>query len=98
MEMCPSSNEPIDTYLEGVLGWLSVGRMVVTVTARPCTVRLAILRCGTMQGIGVRWRRRTAPVSIVTAFDTIVQVQASHGRGNPGRPRKLLVHTTTGLG
>src|SRR6266852_992071 len=95
MEMCPSFCT--ETYLEGVLGWLSVRRMMITVTMRPRPVRLAVLRSGTMEGIGVCWRRCTTPVSIVTAFDAFVQVQASHGRGNPGRPRQLLVHTTTGL-
>jgi len=89
------------TYLEGMLGWLSVRRMIITVTMRT-PVRLAVLRSGAMQGIGVRWRRRATPVSIVTAvvhvFDAILQVQAGHGRRHRRRPRKLLVHTTTGLG
>ena len=93
-----SNEHTADTYLEGVLGWPPVRGVMMTGTVRPCPVRLAVLRSGTMQGIGVRWRRCTTPVSIITAIDAFVQVQASHGRGNPRRPHQLLVHTTAGLG
>jgi len=93
-----ASETDTDTYLEGVLGRLSVRRMMITVTVRPWPVRLAFLRSGTMHRIGARWERRTTPALIVTAFDAFVQVQASHGRGNPGRLCHLLIHTTAGLG
>jgi hypothetical protein len=60
------------TYLEGVLGWLSVRGVMITVTVRPCPMSLAALRSATAQGIGTRWRWCTTPGSIVTAFDALV--------------------------